>query len=222
MSANILLAAAPATASAAIERALTGAGHRLHVRRDARAALAVADAVALDLVLVDVRLPPDPAPLAVFGSRSGCAVVALAGADGEELAVRFVEDGADDFLIAPFTRAHLAARVRVALRRARPVPRVLTVGGITVDLAARRAVCDGRALSLSRLEFDFLAYLAARAGEVVSREDLVAAVWCEPYAGHDRVIDVHLSCLRRKLGESAARPRHLHTVRNVGVRLQAG
>jgi DNA-binding response OmpR family regulator len=93
------------------------------------------------------------------------------------------------------------------------------VGGLTVDTQARTATLDGRALDLSRLEFDLLAHLAARAGTVVSKRDLLADVWHLPYGGADKTVDVHLSWLRRKLGETATEPVYLHTVRGVGVKL---
>jgi DNA-binding response OmpR family regulator len=95
---------------------------------------------------------------------------------------------------------------------------VLSVGGLSIDLARREAALDGRSLDLTRREFDLLAYLAARPGEVVSRQELRTEVWHLSY-GDDQTIDVHVSWLRRKLGETAARPRYLHTVRGVGVRL---
>jgi DNA-binding response OmpR family regulator len=95
---------------------------------------------------------------------------------------------------------------------------VLTVGGLRVDLAAREASLDGTPLHLSRREFDLLGYLAARPDQVVPRRELLSDVWHQSY-GDDQTIDVHVSWLRRKLGESAAAPRYLHTVRGVGVKL---
>ncbi len=108
------------------------------------------------------------------------------------------------------------------LRRARsaPEPRTLQVGGLVVDVDRRAAALDGGPLALTRREFDLLAYLAARADRVVTRKELLAEVWQLTY-GDDQTIDVHLSWLRRKLGESAARPRYLHTVRGVGFMLSA-
>src|SRR6266545_3533155 len=97
----------------------------------------------------------------------------------------------------------------------------VAVGGLQVDPDAREAVLDGEQLQLSRREFDLLAYLAARAGRVVSRSELLAEVWHQPYGRDDQTIDVHVSWLRRKLGETAAQPRYLHTVRGVGVKLTA-
>jgi DNA-binding response OmpR family regulator len=83
------------------------------------------------------------------------------------------------------------------------------------------AELDGEAMELSRREFDLLWYLARRAGTVVTKRELVGEVWRQPYGGADRTVDVHLSWLRRKLGETAAEPKYLHTVRGVGVKLVA-
>ena len=93
------------------------------------------------------------------------------------------------------------------------------VGALTVDLAGRTATLDDRPLDLTKLEFDLLAYLAARAGRMVSKRQLMAEVWHQPYGGADKTVDVHLSWLRKKLGESAAEPRFITTVRGVGVKL---
>ena len=92
---------------------------------------------------------------------------------------------------------------------------------LVVDARTRVAALDGRPLELSRLEFDLLAHLAARAGTVVPKRELLAEVWHQPYGGGDKTVDVHLSWLRRKLGETAGEPRYLHTVRGVGVKLVA-
>jgi DNA-binding response OmpR family regulator len=98
---------------------------------------------------------------------------------------------------------------------------VVTVGGLVIDEAARTVTLDAEPVELTRKEFDLLAYLAQHAGEVVSKRDLLAEVWRQPFGGADKTVDVHLSWLRRKLGESAAEPRYLHTVRGVGIRLAA-
>lgn len=95
----------------------------------------------------------------------------------------------------------------------------MTVGELTVDVERRVAELGGTELELTRKEFDFLAYLAERAGVVVSKRELLAEVWRQPYGGADKTVDVHLSVLRRKLGENAAEPRYLRTVHGVGVKL---
>ena len=97
----------------------------------------------------------------------------------------------------------------------------VTVGELTVDPRSRRVTRAGRPVDLSPREFDLLAYLAARPGRVVSRRELLEEVWRQPSVGEDQTIDVHLYWLRRKLGESAAKPRYLRTVRGVGFRLVA-
>jgi DNA-binding response OmpR family regulator len=93
------------------------------------------------------------------------------------------------------------------------------VGDLVIDAARREARVGGKELVLSRKEFDLLHALARRGGRVASRRELLAEVWDQPLGGPDKTLDVHLSWLRSKLGESAAAPRYLRTVRGVGVRL---
>ena len=95
----------------------------------------------------------------------------------------------------------------------------LVIGGLAVNVAAREVTLDGRTVELSPKEFDLLRYLAERAGQVISRRELLAEVWRLPYGGADKTVDVHLSWLRRKLGETTQRPVYLQTVRGVGVKL---
>ncbi|MGI9033736.1 MAG: winged helix-turn-helix domain-containing protein, partial [Acidimicrobiales bacterium] len=92
-------------------------------------------------------------------------------------------------------------------------------GGLTMDTRSRVATIDGQPVDLSRKEFDLLWHLATRVGEVVSKRELLAAVWRQPYGGPEKTIDVHLSWLRSKLGESAKSPRYLRSVRGMGVML---
>jgi DNA-binding response OmpR family regulator len=149
-------------------------------------------------------------------------VIIATACDDESEVIRLLNAGADDYIIKPFSCGHLAARITALLRRsgAPGGAPVLRVGGLEVDVGRRAATLDGAALALSRREFDLLAFLAARPGEVVSRRDLLAEVWHQSY-GDDQTIDVHVSWLRRKLGETAAQPRYLRTVRGVGVLLDA-
>ena len=95
----------------------------------------------------------------------------------------------------------------------------LVVGGLVIDVRARTVALDGAVLELSPKEFDLLAYLAERSGEVVAKRELLAKVWNQPYGGADKTVDVHLHWLRRKLGETAEDPVYLHRVRGVGVKL---
>jgi DNA-binding response OmpR family regulator len=135
--------------------------------------------------------------------------------------VRTLDAGADDYLVKPFSIEQLEARVRAVLRRVdadgRPGP--IVVGDLTVDAAARVARLGGERLDLSPKEFDLLRFLAERAGDVVSKRELLAEVWRQPYGGSEKTVDVHISWLRKKLGESAADSRYLQTVFGVGVKL---
>ena len=97
----------------------------------------------------------------------------------------------------------------------------VSVGGLHLDSRARRVTLEGRVLDLTPREFDMLHYLAARPDQVVTKGELLTHVWQIPYASADKTVDVHLSWLRRKLGETAQQPRYLHTVRRVGIRLSA-
>src|SRR4051794_20590138 len=176
-----------------------------------------------DLVVLDLGLPDLDGRelLRMLRAVSTVPVIVATARDDEAEIVRVLDAGADDYLVKPFTAAQLDARVRAVLRRGgeKPEPVALTVGGLRIDAGARTATLDGRDLDLTPREFDLLHFLAGRAGQVVTKRQLLAEVWQVPYGGADKTVDVHLSWLRRKLGETAQEPRYLHTVRGVGIRL---
>jgi DNA-binding response OmpR family regulator len=176
-----------------------------------------------DVVVLDLGLPDldGREVLRMLRAVSRVPVIVATARDDEEEIVRVLDAGADDYLIKPFGAAQLEARIRAVLRRAteQEASPSLVVGELTVSPRAREAVLDGVTLDLSPREFDLLRYLAARHGEVVTKRDLLTEVWRVPYGGADKTVDVHLSWLRRKLGETAQEPRYLHTVRGVGVKL---
>jgi DNA-binding response OmpR family regulator len=179
------------------------------------------DAVVLDLGLPDL---PGERLLTMIRAVSDVPVVVATARDDEGLVVRLLDAGADDYVVKPFDPSQLEARVRAVLRRsgppaAEPAP-VYRVGGLTVDPTRHVAEVDGRVLDLTPLEFDLLAYLAANPTRVVTRRELLRQVWQRTDSA--RTVDVHISWLRRKLGESADQPRFLHTVRGVGLRLEDG
>ena len=126
-------------------------------------------------------------------------------------------------MIKPFGVGQIEARIRAVLRRSGRAETkggtVLKVGGLLLDPDAHEATLDGARLDLSPREFDLLHYLTLRPGQVVTRRDLLTHVWQLPYGGADKTVDVHVSWLRRKLGETAQEPRYLHTVRGVGIKL---
>ena len=146
-------------------------------------------------------------------------LVATARDDQAEI-VELFDAGADDYVIKPFTAEHIEARVRALLRRSEdPTAGSIEVGDLTIDLDAHTAVLGDDELELTAKEFELLAYLAGHEGKMITKRRLLAEVWHQPYGGGDKTVDVHLSWLRRKLGESAVEPRYIHTKRGVGVKL---
>jgi DNA-binding response OmpR family regulator len=205
---------------------LTDRGHVVRSAPDALTALRDAAAAPPDLVVLDLGLPDLDGAQAlrmIRGLHPDLPVIIASARDGDVEIVRLLHAGADDYLVKPFTSEQLHARVTAVLRRSRRAEDrdpVLRVGALTVDPLRREATLAGRPLALTRREFDLLAHLAARPGQVVTRRELLTEVWEHAY-GQDQTIDVHLSLVRRKLGETASAPRYLHTVRGVGVRLEA-
>lgn len=176
-----------------------------------------------DVVVLDLGLPDlDGAEaLRMIRSVTDVPVVVATARDDEAEIVRLLDAGADDYVVKPYSAEHLEARVRAVLRRSGsdPAQRTLVVGDLTIDLDAQEARFEDRSLELTAREFELLAYLAERPGSMVSKRQLLAEVWHQPYGGADKTVDVHLSWLRKKLGETAAEPRYIWTRRGVGVRL---
>jgi DNA-binding response OmpR family regulator len=219
----ILLVEDDGAIRSAVSRALSDRGHAVEWRATGMDGLQAVIDAAPDIVLLDLGLPDvDGAQvLTMLRAVSQVPVIVVTARDDDKSVVQALDAGADDFLVKPFGADHLEARIRAVLRRSgrEQSDEPTVVGGLVVDPQRRSASLDGTLLDLSRKEFDLLAALAARPGQVVSRRELLADVWQRPYGGGDRTLDVHISWLRRKLGETAAQPRYLQVVRGVGVRL---
>jgi two-component system, OmpR family, KDP operon response regulator KdpE len=208
----------------ALIRTLRDRGHAVSSVGTALAGLQQAVAERPDLVVLDLGLPDLDGGelLRMLRAVSAVPVIVATARDDDGSVVAALDAGADDYVVKPFSAGQLEARIRAVLRRAADPdggPGSVAVGDLTVDPRSRRVVHAGEPVELSPKEFNLLAYLAARAGTVVPKRELLAEVWQLPYGGSDKTVDVHLSWLRRKLGESAAEPRLLQTVRGVGVRL---
>jgi DNA-binding response OmpR family regulator len=178
-----------------------------------------------DIVLLDMGLPDLDGSelLKMIRAVSKVPVIVATARNDQREIIKTLDAGADDYIVKPFSAEEMEARVRAVLRRSgdTDTDAPIRVGALEIDASGRRAMLDGRVVELSPKEFDLLAYLAERPGEVISKRDLLATVWREPYGGSEKTIDVHLSWLRKKLGESAAEPRYIHTVFGVGVKLMA-
>jgi two-component system KDP operon response regulator KdpE len=209
----------------ALIRALRDRGHAVSSAGTALAGLHQAVEERPDLVVLDLGLPDldGREMLRMLRAVSSVPVIIATARDDDESVVQALDAGADDYVLKPFQADQLEARIRAVLRRAAGAADAaaapVIVGDLTVDPRSRRVTHAGHAVDLSPKEFDLLAYLAIRAGTVVTKRELLAEVWQLPYGGSDKTVDVHLSWLRRKLGETAAQPRLLETVRGVGVRL---
>jgi two-component system, OmpR family, response regulator RegX3 len=177
-----------------------------------------------DLVLLDIMLPDGDGRDVLRQIRSTSRVpVIMLTARGEEMdRVIGLELGADDYVAKPFSAAELVARIRAVLRRtAAPAPSgrsTLEAGDIRVDLDTREVTKDGGAVQLTLKEFELLRMLMEEAGKVVRRTDLMDQIWDPNWYGSMKTLDVHVSSLRKKIGDDPADPRYIKTVRGVGFR----
>ena len=225
--AQLLLVEDDAAIRGALIRALTERGHAVASTPAAMDALRQILDKPPDLVLLDLGLPDlgGYEALRMIRAVSAVPVMVITARDEEPEIIRVLDAGADDYVIKPFGPGQIEARIRAVLRRASQSDAKnagpLEVGGLRLDVVAHVATLDDAPLDLSRREFDLLHYLALHAGQVVARRNLLTHVWRLPYGGADKTVDVHISWLRRKLGETAQQPRYLHTVRGVGVKLSA-
>ncbi len=176
-----------------------------------------------DVIVLDLGLPDldGVEALRMIRAVNQVPVVVATARDDEADIISVLDAGADDYVIKPFSADHLAARIRAVLRRTSDVSGedTVVVAGLRLDLDAHEATLDDRKLELTARAFDLLAYLAIRPGKLISKRELLAEVWRQPYGGADKTVDVHISWLRKELGETAAEPRYIHTRRGVGIRL---
>ena len=176
-----------------------------------------------DVVVLDLGLPDldGTEALRMIRAVSDVPVVVATARDDEADIIRVLDAGADDYVVKPYSADHLAARIRAVMRRSGDPTSsdVVELGGLRLDLDGHEATLDGNPLELTARAFDLLAYLAARPGKLCSKRELLAEVWRQPYGGADKTVDVHVSWLRKALGETAAEPVYIQSKRGVGVRL---
>jgi two-component system response regulator RegX3 len=213
-----------------LAEALDREGFATRVAGTVAEALAAAEAELPDLVLLDVMLP-DGSGYDVARSlraRSNVPIIMLTARGEETDRIVGLELGADDYIVKPFSAREVAARIRAVLRRAGEAPEpkqeraeALEVGPVRMDRARHTASVDGGDLDLTRKEFELLELLMSEAGSVITRERLIDEVWDTNWFGSTKTLDVHVSSLRRKLGDDSQQPRFIHTVRGVGFRFAA-
>jgi DNA-binding response OmpR family regulator len=217
--ASILLAEDDEGIRVPLVRALERESHDVAAYADGTEALVAALDGKHDLLVLDVGLPgTDGLEICrrVREARPSVPIVFLTAQTGEVDAVNGLDAGADDYIGKPFRLAELLARVRAQLRRTSTDR--YQAADVRLDAAARRAWQGETELELTPKEFDLLALLVRNAGRVVPRERIMAEVWDENWFGSTKTLDMHVSWLRRKLGDDAADPRRIVTVRGVGLR----
>jgi two-component system, OmpR family, response regulator RegX3 len=203
-------------------------GFELRIAGSVAEALDAAARVQPDLILLDLMLP-DGSGFDVcrqVRSSSQVPIIMLTARGDEADRIVGLELGADDYVVKPFSAREVVARVRAVLRRTSAVAgpsgdEPLAQGDLHLDRSARAVSLAGEPLEVTRKEFDLLELLMSHAGSVVSRERLIDEVWDVNWFGSTKTLDVHISGLRRKLGDDSAAPRYIHTVRGVGFRFAA-
>ncbi|WP_042387124.1 response regulator transcription factor [Streptacidiphilus melanogenes] len=208
--------------AAALQRGLEADGFAVDVAYDGITGLRQATRSPYDVVVLDIMLPGLNgyrvcSTLRADGYQAG--ILMLTAKDGEWDEAEALDTGADDFLSKPFSYVVLVARLRALARRVGGrQPRLVSLGDLAVDLGARTCTRAGRPVRLTAREFAVLEHLALRAGDVVSKRDILDAVWDENYDGDANVVEVHVSALRRKIDTPFGRAA-VQTVRGVGYRL---
>jgi DNA-binding response OmpR family regulator len=181
------------------------------------------------LIVLDIMLPGFDGIEACRQIRqfSDAYIIMLTARDEEMDKVLGLSMGADDYLVKPFSPRELIARVRAMLRRPRTSLEDLqgelyTVGELTMDAQSRSLTRAGTEIDLTRTEFDLLAVMMAHPKAVLTRRQMINAVWGPDWYGDEHVIDVHIGHVREKIGDAAAEPRYIRTVRGVGYGMVAG
>lgn len=207
-----------------LERGLRAQGFDVKTATDGVSGAATALSEDVDLVVLDLMLPGRSGIdvlTAVHDAKPGLPVIVLTALGEVEHRVAGLDAGAVDYLTKPFSLAELAARIRAQLRAAAQTPRTtLTAGDIEVNLLSREVRRGGETIRLSTTEFELLTYLMHNRGHVLSREQILRAVWGYEYDPGTNVVDVYIGYLRRKLRRQGSNA-PIVTVRSVGYRLDA-
>jgi DNA-binding response OmpR family regulator len=211
-----------------VARYMERAGYETRGAQDGPEALRLARLYRPDLVVLDVMLPGIDGIEVMKRLQEGdgrrTAVILLTARGEESDRLVGLRDGADDYVVKPFSPAELVARVDAVLRRVSPPadadPEPIEHGPLRIDPATRGVTLAGEEISLTQREFDLLAYLAAHPGRVFSRDQLMEAVWEYPFFTDTSTVTVHVRRLRAKLGDDPSEPRFIETVWGVGYRLR--
>jgi DNA-binding response OmpR family regulator len=200
---------------------LTFEGFEVQTVSDGLQAQSVAKEFAPDLVLLDVNLPGQSGLelCEAWRQRSQMPIILLTAMGQKADKIRGLQLGADDYVTKPFDLEELLARINAVLRRTRPAADRLLLGPVTIDFAALKATRGDTDLDLTHRDFELLQYLASRPHTIVSRNELLRAVWGYPDTAATRAVDHAIARLRKKIEETPHRPRYIHTVHGDGYYL---
>ena len=227
MPTTVLLVEDEASISEPLSDGLRASGYDVVCAATGQEGLDLAASEKPDIVLLDLGLPDmDGRDVCrtLRSTNSNVPIVMLTARGLETDRVVGLELGADDYVVKPFSLAELVARMRAVLRRsaaaASPAGNSsgLTIGSLHLDERTWSVTLDGSAVRLARREFELLRLLMQNAGTVLTREHLMEEVWDANWFGPTKTLDVHVSALRRKIGDDPTSPRYIHTVRGVGFR----
>jgi two-component system, OmpR family, response regulator len=208
--------------ASAVKRGLEGEGFTVDVAFDGDDGWWMATEGTYDLIVLDIMLPGRNGYVLcadLRASRNWTPILMLTAKDGDLDEAEALDTGADDYLTKPFSFPVLVARIRALLRRAGGrEPVAVTVGALRVDPAGRRVWSSGTEVDLTRREFDVMEFFVRRAGQVVSKDEILAGVWEFDFAGDPNIVEVYVGRLRRKLDEPFG-THHIATVRGAGYRM---
>jgi two-component system OmpR family response regulator len=221
---RLLIAEDDVKLATSLARGLRKEGYAVDVASSGDEALLQARVYDYDVVILDVMLPTQDGVAVCRTLREEgrwSAVIMLTARDGVDDRILGLDAGADDYLVKPFAYGELVARLRALMRRSPGErPPVLAAGDLELDPASRTVKRDGRSVELTAREFAVLEFMLRRAGQVVSRTDLLDHVWDRNYEGSTNIVDVYVGYLRRKLEEPFGRPL-IRTVRGAGYVVDA-
>jgi len=221
---NILIVEDDPVIGKSIRQGFNEAGHECIWARDGDKGKELAESQQFDAVILDLMLPGTPGLQILRGMRSDgirTPVILLTALGSVEERVAGLSSGADDYLVKPFAFAELMARINAICRRAtnRPSP-TMNTGDLSLDLATRRVVREGKEIDLTPTEFSLLELLIRHSGQLVTRKMLCEHLWDSDWEGATNVIEVHVNRLRGKLDKGFEKPL-IHTIRGRGYALRA-
>lgn len=210
-----------------VHRFLSTHSYQVESAEDGKGAMAIFEQFNPDLVILDVNLPDATGYTLCqeMQSRTGVFVLMLTSRADEADKIHGFSKGADDYLTKPFGLAELEVRVKAILKRQRPVTaaeqQCLTFNGLSIDPVRREVTLNSEMVPLTALEFDLLHFLASHPSRVWRRAELIQKVWDYEYVGDQRVVDVHIGQIRKKIEIDTSQPNLIQTVRGVGYKFEA-